>query len=88
MNIGSVDDLVLFLTSAGLIGFAPATTAPGDIIVYVPNIFPFMLLRPTGGTFEFRAFAYVHHAMTPEFWESFDMAKVAQVNVLLSDEFY
>lgn len=68
--------LTLFSTSNGLVGFAPGSITGGDIIAYVPNPFPFMVLRPKGDTHEFRGFAYIHHAISPKFWESFDMATV------------
>lgn len=66
--------LVLVALSGGLVGFAHQTVAEGDILVYVPKIFPFMILRPKGDVHEFRGFSYVHGIMDLEFWRCIDMS--------------
>jgi hypothetical protein len=86
---GVSGELVLAALSGGLLGLAPATIAEGDILVYVPNVFPFMILRPKSDVYEFRGLAHVHGVMDPEFWEGLDMSAmpnetfvIAQVSVV------
>ena len=74
---------VLFSNSAGPIGLAQAAISESDIIAYVPNIFPFMIVRVTGDAQEFRRFAYVHHTANPKFWGVFDMSNTPKETIII-----